>query len=83
MHGRELVSIQLDQHQHQDLVRVHVLSRLDVDRLVDRGDIAEGEGGGLVQGRGGRRLQRTQAREVVHLRGKVAEGLVSSDPDLV
>ena len=82
MHGRELVSIQLDQHQHQDLVRVHVLPRLDVDRLVDRGDIAEGEGGGLVQGRGGRQL-RTQAREVVHLRGNVAEGLVSSDPDLV
>ena len=80
MHGRELVSIQLDQHQHQDLVRVHVLPRLDVDRLVDRGHVAEG--GGLVQGRGGRQL-RTQAREVVHLRGKVAEGLVSSDPDLV
>ena len=57
----------------------HVLPRLDVDRLVDSGHVAEG--GGLVQGRGGRRLQRTQAREVVHLRGKVGEGL--GVPDLV
>ena len=48
-----------------------MLPSLDDDRLVDRGHVAEG--GGLVQGRGGRRLQRTQAREVVHLRGKVGE----------
>ena len=61
--------------------RILVGSSVDVDRVVDRGHVAEG--GGLVQGRGGRRLQRTQAREVVHLRGKVAEGLVSSDPYLV
>ena len=45
---------------------------LNIDRLVDRGHVAEGEE--LVKGQGGRRLQLTRARKVVHLRGKVGDG---------
>ena len=62
----------VDQPIAMDPPETHVLPSLDVDRLVDRGHVAEG--GGLVQGRSSGRFQWTQSSEVVNLDRKISGG---------